>query len=223
MNESSFLTKYCIFFEQKPYVCNVPGCTKRYTDPSSLRKHVKTVHGAECYANKRHKATPSHPSSSDDGHGGTSNASGGFDSSPRSAEDMQSLNGGSPSPPVSSSHLRGPPVSSTHLQGPPASSAARIKSESDAHSPDQHTNSPVNRLSGMKQQPSNAMVSQMINESVSAIEDPAWPYEDEDLEVRTSHRMPAVSIHSILLTWHLSMLPVHRSPICRSFYVQLWD
>jgi len=27
--------------EQKPYACQLPGCTKRYTDPSSLRKHVK--------------------------------------------------------------------------------------------------------------------------------------------------------------------------------------
>ena len=26
---------------QKPYACQVPGCLKRYTDPSSLRKHVK--------------------------------------------------------------------------------------------------------------------------------------------------------------------------------------
>lgn len=26
----------------KPYSCKVPGCPKRYTDPSSLRKHVKT-------------------------------------------------------------------------------------------------------------------------------------------------------------------------------------
>ena len=26
---------------QKPYRCEVPGCQKRYTDPSSLRKHVK--------------------------------------------------------------------------------------------------------------------------------------------------------------------------------------
>ena len=26
---------------QKPYKCDVPGCQKRYTDPSSLRKHVK--------------------------------------------------------------------------------------------------------------------------------------------------------------------------------------
>nr|XP_032657706.1 zinc finger protein GLIS3 isoform X2 [Chelonoidis abingdonii] len=25
----------------KPYACQIPGCTKRYTDPSSLRKHVK--------------------------------------------------------------------------------------------------------------------------------------------------------------------------------------
>lgn len=40
---------------QKPYVCKAEGCTKRYTDPSSLRKHVKTVHGAEFYAKKKHK------------------------------------------------------------------------------------------------------------------------------------------------------------------------
>ena len=42
-------------FFQKPYACKAPGCTKRYTDPSSLRKHVKTVHGHEFYASKRHK------------------------------------------------------------------------------------------------------------------------------------------------------------------------
>ena len=45
----------CSFRPQKPYACKAPGCTKRYTDPSSLRKHVKTVHGADFYANKRHK------------------------------------------------------------------------------------------------------------------------------------------------------------------------
>lgn len=161
-------------FSQKPYICKAPGCTKRYTDPSSLRKHVKTVHGAEFYANKRHKGTPSHPSSSDDGHGGTSNASGGFDSSPRSAEDIQSINGGK----------------NTSVSSP------SIKSESDAHSPDQQINSPVSRLSGMKQQTSNGSMmmstgggtAQLINDSVSAIEDPAWPYEDEDLEVKMTHK-----------------------------------
>ena len=31
----------CLQF-QKPYKCEVLGCTKRYTDPSSLRKHVKS-------------------------------------------------------------------------------------------------------------------------------------------------------------------------------------
>ena len=40
---------------QKPYACRAPGCTKRYTDPSSLRKHVKTVHGNDFYYSKRHK------------------------------------------------------------------------------------------------------------------------------------------------------------------------
>merc|ERR1712038_240976 len=28
--------------DPKPYKCEVIGCTKRYTDPSSLRKHVKS-------------------------------------------------------------------------------------------------------------------------------------------------------------------------------------
>lgn len=40
---------------QKPYVCKIPGCTKRYTDPSSLRKHVKTVHGPEAHITKKHR------------------------------------------------------------------------------------------------------------------------------------------------------------------------
>lgn len=29
------------YYLQKPYACTVNGCNKRYTDPSSLRKHVK--------------------------------------------------------------------------------------------------------------------------------------------------------------------------------------
>ncbi|KAI4880311.1 hypothetical protein NFI96_027663 [Prochilodus magdalenae] len=40
-------------YAQKPYVCKIPGCTKRYTDPSSLRKHVKTVHGPEAHVTER--------------------------------------------------------------------------------------------------------------------------------------------------------------------------
>uniref|UniRef100_A0A1A9UZV9 C2H2-type domain-containing protein n=1 Tax=Glossina austeni TaxID=7395 RepID=A0A1A9UZV9_GLOAU len=35
----TFLKFFCDL--KKPYACQVPGCTKRYTDPSSLRKHVK--------------------------------------------------------------------------------------------------------------------------------------------------------------------------------------
>ena len=60
-------------------MCKAPGCTKRYTDPSSLRKHVKTVHGADFYANKKHKGVD----------GGSEDGAAGLDSSPRS-EDMQS-------------------------------------------------------------------------------------------------------------------------------------
>ena len=36
-----WLMSKCLQF-QKPYKCEVLGCTKRYTDPSSLRKHVKS-------------------------------------------------------------------------------------------------------------------------------------------------------------------------------------
>lgn len=46
------LTLFCF---QKPYVCKIPGCTKRYTDPSSLRKHVKTVHGPEAHVTKKQR------------------------------------------------------------------------------------------------------------------------------------------------------------------------
>ena len=38
----SIVTSYIFFcYLQKPYACQVPGCPKRYTDPSSLRKHFK--------------------------------------------------------------------------------------------------------------------------------------------------------------------------------------
>ena len=60
-------------------MCKAPGCTKRYTDPSSLRKHVKTVHGPDFYANKKHKGDQPSPGGSSSGGGGAMN-----DASPRS-------------------------------------------------------------------------------------------------------------------------------------------
>lgn len=38
---------------QKPYACQVPGCAKRYTDPSSLRKHVKSHSTKERQSRKK--------------------------------------------------------------------------------------------------------------------------------------------------------------------------
>jgi len=38
---------------QKPYACPEPFCSKRYTDPSSLRKHQKT-HGSGSAAGVQH-------------------------------------------------------------------------------------------------------------------------------------------------------------------------
>lgn len=44
---------------QKPYVCQVPGCVKRYTDPSSLRKHMKSHSTKERQLRKRVSDTAS--------------------------------------------------------------------------------------------------------------------------------------------------------------------
>lgn len=52
---ASLLLRARRFPGQKPYVCKIPGCTKRYTDPSSLRKHVKTVHGPDAHVTKKHR------------------------------------------------------------------------------------------------------------------------------------------------------------------------
>ena len=82
---------------QKPYACKVPGCTKRYTDPSSLRKHVKTVHGAECYANKRHKGN--HHDHEQQGEDGGSVCQ---PNTPRSVSTFKSELDNSPAAPLSS-------------------------------------------------------------------------------------------------------------------------
>uniref|UniRef100_A0ACB8F3S6 Uncharacterized protein n=1 Tax=Sphaerodactylus townsendi TaxID=933632 RepID=A0ACB8F3S6_9SAUR len=38
---------------EKPYACQIPGCSKRYTDPSSLRKHVKAHSAKEQQVRKK--------------------------------------------------------------------------------------------------------------------------------------------------------------------------
>lgn len=65
----------CVFVIQKPYVCKIPGCTKRYTDPSSLRKHVKTVHGPEAHVTKKQRGDllPRPPAPKENGENETGN------------------------------------------------------------------------------------------------------------------------------------------------------
>lgn len=43
----------CSLMLQKPYACQIPGCSKRYTDPSSLRKHVKAHSAKEQQVRKK--------------------------------------------------------------------------------------------------------------------------------------------------------------------------
>lgn len=65
-------------------------------------------------------------------------------------------------------------------------SSPSIKSESEANSPGQHqVNSPmsVSQLANGFGEDYDTMMSNQQMSSISAIEDPAWPYEDEDLDV----------------------------------------
>uniref|UniRef100_A0A182J1L6 C2H2-type domain-containing protein n=1 Tax=Anopheles atroparvus TaxID=41427 RepID=A0A182J1L6_ANOAO len=143
---------------EKPYVCKAPGCTKRYTDPSSLRKHVKTVHGAEFYANKKHKGNNYGGGGSSGGDGPGEDGEGSnhmFDSSPRSEDKTTSM------------------------------SSPSIKSESDANSP---SHPPIN--SPMSISALTAGLGEDLHDggnmqlgSIVGLDDPAWPYVDEDLEV----------------------------------------
>ena len=78
-------------------MCKAPGCTKRYTDPSSLRKHVKTVHGADFYASKKHKGND-HPSANTGG-GASNNGKDGGNQHPEDSPHSDGGKGGSLSSP----------------------------------------------------------------------------------------------------------------------------
>ena len=52
---------------QRPYICDYPGCTKRYTDPSSLRKHKNNSHLKKARSDERE--------SGDDGSSGMAHGS----------------------------------------------------------------------------------------------------------------------------------------------------
>lgn len=141
-----------------------------------MRKHVKTVHGPEFYASKRHKGTNSS----------------GFDSSPRS----EGQSGGNSirfdSSPKNTS-VSSPSIKSESETNSPDHSPMdgilgrehKMNSKSNAagfnddyeYVPAMHIDSVVNRGDDCYQS------APMIGETISAMDDPAWPYEDENLEV----------------------------------------
>ena len=59
------LTCLCPLMLQKPYACQIPGCSKRYTDPSSLRKHVKAHSAKEQQVRKKVRGLRPKPISAD--------------------------------------------------------------------------------------------------------------------------------------------------------------
>uniref|UniRef100_A0A182TL80 C2H2-type domain-containing protein n=1 Tax=Anopheles melas TaxID=34690 RepID=A0A182TL80_9DIPT len=159
----------------KPYVCKAPGCTKRYTDPSSLRKHVKTVHGAEFYANKKHKGN-NYGGGSNGGDGPGEDGEGSnhmFDSSPHSEDKTTSM------------------------------SSPSIKSESDANSPGHPPiNSPMSLsalTAGLGEDYHDG--NNMPLGSIVEIDDPVWPYVDEDLEVADLPYFASFKFHVDYYNW----------------------
>ncbi|KAJ6641765.1 Transcriptional activator cubitus interruptus, partial [Pseudolycoriella hygida] len=164
---------------EKPYTCEYPGCSKAFSNASDRAKHQNRTHSNEKpYVCKAPGCTKRYtdPSSlrkhvktvhgaefyANKKHKGTPNdgsedgGNGGLDSSPRS-EDMHS-------------------GKTTSLSSP------SIKSESDANSPGQPMiSSPlgVSQLANGMHEDYDCVPSV----SSAAIDDPAWPYEDEDVEV----------------------------------------
>lgn len=146
-------------------MCKAPGCTKRYTDPSSLRKHVKTVHGADFYAKRKHKGT------GDSGSGEDGNGSNGM-GSPATNEDSYS-------------------IKTTSLMSPSIKSESDINSpgypQMNSPSGVSHMNSDVNDdydyMPSSNNNLSNANNTQIG--IVSSTVDSQWPYEeDETAEVK---------------------------------------
>lgn len=114
-----------------------------------MRKHVKTVHGAEFYANKKHKGTQQHD---EDGTGGYSGGGGGVRdgggsggggsgmASPRSDRGGSAGRGGMPS--YNNDGVMGTGKSAASLSSP------SIKSESDAADSPGHQNQQLNSPGG---------------------------------------------------------------------------
>lgn len=116
------------------------------------------MHGAEFYANKKHKGINNGSDNGSEG-GGTPR---GAENSPRNDDSMSGK--------------------------APSLSSPSVKSESDANSPGQQpVNSPmsVSQLagSGFGEDYENLLSNQQMG-GVPAIDDPEWPYEDEDVDVR---------------------------------------
>lgn len=201
---------FILLFFKKPYICKAQGCTKRYTDPSSLRKHVKTVHGAEFYANKKHKG-----SSHDQNHDGKDTNNTGFNSSNNGLGLAHGGHGGHvglSSLSSQQSHFQHHQIDSSprsddlHSGKTTSLSSPSIKSESEAanspsHQPTIH--SPVDAGGGgmqqlqhmIKQGPAGETggggkvsgsgghyTNDYIGSNMSVNLDDGWPYEDDDLD-----------------------------------------
>lgn len=175
-------------------MCKAPGCTKRYTDPSSLRKHVKTVHGAEFYANKKHK-----------GGGGGGDGSGPDDGGGHHHHHHHHLGDASPR----SDDMRSKTASM---------SSPSIKSESDAHSPGHppSVNSPISvaQLAAAAAAASAAMAGGGGGmddygggycggggggAGGEVMDEASWLFEEEDVEVSMAGRNDQITVEYLLV------------------------
>lgn len=155
---------FIIIIEKKPYVCKAPGCTKRYTDPSSLRKHVKTVHGADFYAKRKHKGTGD-SGSGEDGNGMNS---------PATNEDNYS---------IKTTSLMSPSIKSESDINSPG--YPQMNSPSGvSHMTDDYDYAPSNNNNNNNGSGHNVVNMNNANSTqigiVSSTVDSQWPYEEEE-------------------------------------------
>ncbi|XP_044735139.1 transcriptional activator cubitus interruptus [Chrysoperla carnea] len=161
---------------EKPYTCEYPGCAKAFSNASDRAKHQNRTHSNEkpyvCKApgcTKRYTDPSSLRKHVKTVHGAEFYANKKHKGGNSSAEDGSSARGeASPRSDTKTASLSSP----------------SIKSESDANSPGGQQGSPLgNAAGGGCHDDVEAHVDGVVSGVTAAMEDPAWPYDAEDLEI----------------------------------------
>lgn len=137
---------------QKPYACQIPGCSKRYTDPSSLRKHVK-AHSAKEQQVRKKVRLPGLPMPLHSSHISAPRYPGATSTCSRACPDQDLTLAAQPTPTLRLGTLARPgpvPTSGYRISGPGALLLVNHRHVSLPHSYESQVSPPSRGLPGLK-------------------------------------------------------------------------